>query len=148
MTPEPITFLILDVAKAVRRRFDAALGRLGLDITAGEARTLLHAARTPGLRQTALAEQMDIEPMTLVGFLDRLEKAGLIARTPEPGDRRAKLIAPTRTARPLIDRIEVIAQQVRREAMETLTSRQADAMRESLAAMRAHLTGDPRTKRA
>ena len=61
---------------------------------------------------------MNIEPMTLVGFLDRLEGAGLVVRQPQPGDRRAKLVSPTRKAEPLIRRIEEIAQAVRRQATQ------------------------------
>src|SRR4029078_8894860 len=55
---EPITFLILDVARMIRQRFEDELGVAGLGITAGEARTLLWAGRSPGLRQTALAEKL------------------------------------------------------------------------------------------
>jgi DNA-binding MarR family transcriptional regulator len=37
--------------------------------------------------------------------LDRLERAGLIARTPDPGDRRGVLITLTDTGHELIDRV-------------------------------------------
>ena len=51
MPAEPITFLILEVAKLIRRRFDQALETAGLGITAGEARTLLYVGRMPGRRR-------------------------------------------------------------------------------------------------
>jgi DNA-binding MarR family transcriptional regulator len=142
MPAEPITFLILEVAKLIRRRFDVALETAGLGITAGEARTLLHVGRMPGRRQAALADGMNIEPMTLVGFLDRLEGAGLVVRQPQPGDRRAKLVSPTRKAAPLIRRIEEIAQSVRQQATEELGPGQVEALRSSLTAMRAALAAD------
>ena len=36
---------------------------------------------------------MGVEAMTLSAYLDRLEAAGLIERRPDPGDRRAKIVA-------------------------------------------------------
>jgi DNA-binding MarR family transcriptional regulator len=143
-TSEPVTFLVLDVARLMRQRFEAELARTGLGITAGEARALLWAGRFPGLRQTALAEKLAVEPMTLVGFLDRLESAGLLLREPDPADRRAKLVRPTEAARPLIARIEAVALAVRRAASADLGERQMEAIRSGLARMRAALAADTR----
>ena len=133
---EPLTFLVLDVARLLRQRFDRALDKAGIGLTAGEARTLLYVSRSPGLRQTALADWMAIEPMTLVGFIDRLEAAGLVVRGPDPSDRRAKLITPTAAAAAPIERIEGLAQIVRRRAIGKLTAAQEEALRSGLAAIR------------
>jgi DNA-binding MarR family transcriptional regulator len=141
-TSEPITFLVLDLARLIRQRFETELATAGLGVTAGEARTLLWAGRFPGLRQTALAEKLGVEPMTLIGFLDRLEAAGLLMRTPDPGDRRAKLVRPTEAARPLVARIETIALAVRRAASADLGEKQVEAIRSGLSRMRAALAHD------
>jgi len=134
--PEPITFLVLDAARLIRQRFERELEAAGLGMTAGEARTLLWAGRHPGLRQAALAEKLGVEPMTLVGFLDGLERAGLVTRDADPGDRRAKLVQPTAAAKPLVARIEAIARAVRERAMGALGERQAEAVRSGLERMR------------
>jgi DNA-binding MarR family transcriptional regulator len=134
--PEPVTFLILDAARLIRQRFERELETAGLGITAGEARTLLWAGRHPGLRQAALAEKLGVEPMTLVGFLDRLEAAGFVTRTQDPTDRRAKLIEPTAAAKPLVSRIETLARTVRERAMGALGERQSEAVRAGLERMR------------
>lgn len=133
---EPITFLVLDAARLIRQRFERELEAAGLGMTAGEARTLLWAGRHPGLRQAALAEKLGVEPMTLVGFLDGLERAGLVTRETDPGDRRAKLVQPTAAAKPLVARIEAIARAVRERAMGALGERQAEAVRSGLERMR------------
>lgn len=138
--PEPLTFLILDLARLIRQQFEADLDAAGLGMTAGEARTLLWANRFPGLRQTALAEKLGVEPMTLVGFLDRLEAAGLIARLPDPNDRRAKLVHPTDAAKSPGERIEAIALAVRARAMADIEGEQVEAMRAGLAHMRTALS--------
>ena len=110
---ETIAFLIGDAARLFRQRFEEALAAEGLEVTVGEARTLFHAARGGGLRQSVLAERMNIEPMTLVNFLDRLEARGWIVREPDPGDRRAKIVRVTEAAAPHVERIDKVAAGVR-----------------------------------
>ena len=137
--PESISFLVIDVARLIRQKFETELAAANLGVTAGEARTLLYAGRSPGLRQAVLAERINVEPMTLVGFLDRLEAAGLIARLPDPSDRRAKRILPTDAARPLIEKIEAIALMVRETAIGDFSEREEEAVRTGLLRMRSAL---------
>jgi DNA-binding MarR family transcriptional regulator len=136
---EPITFLVSDIARLVRQRLDRAFAAGGLGVTPAEARTLYHVSSKPGLRQAALAEWLNIEPMTLVGFLDRLEKAGLVTRDADPSDRRAKLVRPTDAAAPIVAKIDAIVRAVRREATGELSPAQEEALRDGLTAMRARL---------
>ncbi len=60
----------------------------GLGITGGQA-ALLHAIRTsPGIGVRELAAQEGISAPVLSGYVDRLEKAGLVRRTRSENDRR------------------------------------------------------------
>lgn len=113
-----VTMLVVDLARLLRRRFDAELARVDTGLTAGEARTLFYVWRNPGERQAMLADRMYVEPMTLVGYLDTLEKAGLIRRCPDPNDKRAKLIELLPDANPLLERIGEALQTVRSKALE------------------------------
>lgn len=113
-----VTMLVVDLARLLRRRFDAELTRVDTGLTAGEARTLFYVWRNPGERQAMLADRMYVEPMTLVGYLDSLEKAGLIRRCPDPNDKRAKLIELMPAATPLLERIGEALQTVRSKALE------------------------------
>lgn len=126
-----VTMLVVDLARLLRRRFDAELARVDTGLTAGEARTLFYVWRNPGERQAMLADRMYVEPMTLVGYLDTLEKAGLIRRCPDPNDKRAKLIELTPDANPLIERISDALQTVRSTALEDV----APADRKTLEAL-------------
>lgn len=137
---QTITFLAIEVARMLRQRFEAASAEAGLGITPGEARTLAYVSRFSGMRQAALADLMSVEPMTLVGFLDRLEARGLIQRTVDPSDRRAKLISATPEAAPLIQRIDEIGNRIRKTATASLGRTEVEALRAGLASMRESLT--------
>jgi MarR family transcriptional regulator for hemolysin len=132
-------FLVVDVARLIRQRFERAVAAEGLGLTAGEARTLLHASCEEGIRQTLLAERMHVEPMTLTGFLDRLEVRGLIAREVDPDDRRAKRIRITTTAVPTVERVRALAASVREGATEGLKAEEVEALRRALLLMRNNL---------
>ena len=66
---DPLGFVIVDVARLLRRRFEKALENAGLGLTVAEARTLAFVSRRPGLRQSTLADELCVEPMTLVGLI-------------------------------------------------------------------------------
>ena len=61
------------------------------------------------LHQATLADEMDMEPITLSRQIDRMEAAGLIERRPDPADRRANRLYLTEAARPLIDKFRSVA---------------------------------------
>lgn len=147
MNLETTGFLVVDLARLFRQRFEGALAEQGLGITAGEARTLLHAAAEGGVRQSVLAERMHVEPMTLSAYLDRLEAAGLVRRLSDPSDRRAKLVAVTKAGAPLAARLQAIAGNVRELATHGLSPAAVEEMRRTLNVMRENL-GARREERA
>jgi DNA-binding MarR family transcriptional regulator len=138
-TPDTVGFLVGDVSRSFRRRFEAAIASAGLEITVGESRTLFHAALYDGIRQAALAERMSIEPMTLVNYLDRLEARGWIGRETDPSDRRAKIVKVTQAAAPLVEKLQAMARDVRRQAIAGLSEREIDAMSRALERIRDNL---------
>lgn len=135
----PLGFLLVDAARMYRSRIDAAFETAGLGLTAGEARTLAYVNINPGLRQTALAVRMNVEPMTLVGFLDRLEAQGLVVRETDPTDRRAKIIRLTEAAAPLLERVNAAAATVRETALADIPLADRDAFRAVLESVRKNL---------
>ncbi|MCY1706584.1 MarR family winged helix-turn-helix transcriptional regulator [Pannonibacter sp. SL95] len=121
----PLGLLLTDVARLLRRRLEAALEQVDTGLTSAEARAVNIIRRMPGRRQGVLAELMGIEPMTLVGHLDRLERAGIIRRVVDPADRRARIIELTEAARPVLLRIDEALVQVRSELTAGLDDTQA-----------------------
>lgn len=140
---DPLGFILVDVARLLRRRFEKALENGGLGLTVAEARTLAFVSRRPGLRQSTLADELCVEPMTLVGFLDRLEGAGLVERIQDPADRRAKLIRLTPSATNIVRRIRSIGKSVREEAERGLDPAGLEAMRLILLKMQDNILNAP-----
>jgi MarR family transcriptional regulator for hemolysin len=100
-----ILFTISDVGRLLRTYADQKARHFGQ--TRAQWAVLLRLERREGLKQSDLAENLDIQPITLTRLVDRLCDNGLIERRPDPNDRRAKRLYLTPAARPLLDRIAV-----------------------------------------
>ena len=81
---------------------------------------LAYTARSEGLNQTCLASYLEIEPITLVRLIDRLEGMGLIERRLDPRDRRQRNLYLTEKAWPELERIRALGAEVREEALAGL----------------------------
>src|ERR1044072_2882403 len=96
-------FLINDVARLLRTHADQRARAFGM--TRAQWAVLARLESNEGLKQSELAEMLDLQPITLTRLVDRLCAAGLIERRADPGDRRAKRLYLTPAARPLMDRL-------------------------------------------
>lgn len=139
--PDSFGFLITDLSRMIRAEMDRRVAEAGLGITAGEARTLAHAARAGAVRQNVLAERMGIEAMTLSGYVERLEASGLVTRMTDPNDRRAKQIELTAAAEAVLSTVRAIAADIRAEASRSLPRDDWEKVLEILKAARANLSG-------
>jgi len=123
MTPtDPHLFgrQIFHVSRAWRAELDRRLSHLGLSQARWQ--VLLNLARMKGVQPTQreLAQSISIEGPTLARLLDGLEKQGLVKRLAVTEDRRAKRIMLTQEAGPLIEKIETIAEALRKELLSGL----------------------------
>jgi DNA-binding MarR family transcriptional regulator len=138
--------LVHDVGRLLRRRIDAKAHALGL--TSAQWRVLSavfraeHLNQEP-LNQATLADQMDVEPITLSRQIDRMQAAGLIERRPDPGDRRAYRLFLTEQARPLVAEFRVIAADCVNVALAGVTDAEIDLVNDVLSRVRANLVGKP-----
>jgi MarR family transcriptional regulator, transcriptional regulator for hemolysin len=111
LTPSrQIAFLISDLARLLKTYVDQQARRYGM--TRAQWQVLSRLERCEGLKQSELAEMLDLQPITLTRLVDRLCDNGLIERRPDPNDRRAKRLFLTKEARPLMDRIAVLGEEV------------------------------------
>ena len=136
--PSPIVgFLIHDVARLMRKRFEQRAARLGF--TRSQWQTLVHLAKNEGIHQAGLAEILEVEPITLVRILDKLEARGLIERRQHPSDRRAWLLYLTPDAHPSLTLLRAIGESTRAEALSGLSEPEQDALVRTLTLMKANL---------
>src|SRR3984885_5099452 len=118
--------------RVVREHMNPLFARAGLQ--AGEFDVLATLRRSGApymLSPTRLYEAAMISSGGMTNRLDRLERAGVIERRPDPNDRRGKLIALTAAGRRLID--ETITRHVANE--EQLLSMLTTAEQEKLNAL-------------
>lgn len=143
---ETLGFLMSDVSRLMRRRFDERARSSGA--TGPQWRTLKILERREGLNQGQLAELLEVEPITCCRMIDRLEEAGLVERRRDPNDRRAWLIFLTDKARPVLDELHGIARDMIEQALHGLDAHQRDTLIESLNTIRSNITQGHETKEA
>ncbi len=143
---DTVGFLIADTARAIRRRFDERARAIG--VTRPQWRALVTVAREEGIQQGSLAERLEIEPITLCRMLDRLAEAELVERRRDPADRRAWNIYLTKRARPLLERIGAIADDLHAVALDGVSDDERDALTATLERMRTNLSTDFPTREA
>jgi DNA-binding MarR family transcriptional regulator len=140
--------LIHDVARLLRRRIDQRAHAIGL--TSAQWRVLSVIARAefrnePPPNQAMLAEQMDLEPITLSRLIDRMEAARLIERRRDPADRRAHRVYLQEAARPLVAKFREVASGCLTDAMVGVSQAEMDQVADVMARIRSNLTGKPET---
>jgi MarR family transcriptional regulator for hemolysin len=121
-----LAFAINDVARLLRTFADQSAARFGM--TRAKWAVLARLDRYEGLKQTELAEMLDLQPISLTRLLDGLAENGLIERRPDPDDRRAKRLYLTPAARPLLERLSVLGQDLMGTALVGLKPADVSAM--------------------
>ena len=132
-----VGFWICTASNAFQRAFNEELAPQGM--TFRQAQVLGCLALEGTLSQTDLAERMRIEPPTLVGILDRMERDGWIRRDGDKQDRRRKLIQPTPEAKPAWSKVVAAAHGVRARATRGLSQQQLAQLKKLLAQVQSNL---------
>lgn len=138
---DSIGFLISDAARMLRRRFDQEARAVG--VTRPQWQVLFALSRLEGTNQGALADHLEVEPITLCRMVDRLQEADLVERRPDPADRRAWRLFLTDRARPLIESMRGIGNQVVEEALAGIDERERTQLADLLSRLRGNLTNRP-----
>ena len=131
-------YLLTDVVRLMRRDFHARATGLGL--TPALAKLLFHVHRDPGSHQTALAQRLDVTPVTLCRMVDRLAQRGFVRREPDPADRRAVRVFVAPRGEPLVERMTQVADETRARALRGLKPGERRALLKLLGQMAGNLT--------
>jgi MarR family transcriptional regulator for hemolysin len=111
-------FLLSDAARALRTLVDQRAREVGM--TRAQWSVLVRVQRSEGLKQSDLAAQIDIAPITLARMIDRLGASGLVERRADPNDRRANRLYLTQAALPVLEKLATIGEAVMAEALDGL----------------------------
>ena len=132
-----VGFLLHDVARLMRKRFEQRARSLGL--TRSHWQVLVHLAQNEGIHQSGLAEIIEIEPITLLRILDKLEARGLIERRRHASDRRIWLLYLCDAARPLLDTLREFGALTREESFAAVSEADQHVLFETLTSMKSNL---------
>jgi MarR family transcriptional regulator, transcriptional regulator for hemolysin len=119
-------FLLKDLSRLYTQRFEQRAGALGL--TLPQCKALVHLAQHEGISQIQLADLTDIEPMTLVRILDRMESDGWLERRSDTTDRRARCLYLKSKGKPLVDDIWDLVDLTRREVFAGIPQKQTSLL--------------------
>jgi len=115
-------------AHAYQQALNAELARYG--VTVRQSQVLGWLRKNGDLSQCQLARFLTIEPGTLSGVLERMERDGLILRIADRSDRRRKLIRLNRRAEELGETVVECSARACARAVEGLCPAEIDALHE------------------
>ncbi|MFI6515051.1 MarR family winged helix-turn-helix transcriptional regulator [Spirillospora sp. NPDC050679] len=118
--------LLLRAARRMRRHQTDRLAPLGL--TPAQARALRVITGHAPLRMVDLADRLDIVPRSATTLVDALEEAGLVARRPDPANRRSLLVEPTEAGLEARARMSAVRREAAEELFAPLTAEQREAL--------------------
>ncbi|MBJ7358773.1 MarR family transcriptional regulator [Nocardioides sp.] len=85
-----------------------------------------------------LAERAQMTKQAMAELVAHLERHGYVTRTPDPADRRAKLVIPTSKGREVFEIARELVPEIEQEIDRLLGARRAAALRADLETLRAH----------
>jgi MarR family transcriptional regulator for hemolysin len=132
-------FLINDVARLLRTHADQRARAFGM--TRAQWAVLARLESNEGLKQSELAEMLDLQPITLTRLVDRLCASALIERRADPNDRRVKRLYLTAQARPLMDRLAALGQDMMGTVLEGFDVQTIERMITELSRTKENLKG-------
>ena len=134
---ESIGYWLILSSQAYRRVISEELAPHG--ITFRQAQVLGWLVHLGELSQAELADRMEIEPPTLAGVIDRMERDQLISRRQCSKDRRKKLVRINSQAAPVWTKITAAGRRVRAHAATGLTSEEVSELKRLLAIVHGNL---------
>ncbi len=135
---ENIGTLLAQVSRLMRRSFDERAR--GIGVTRPQWQVLSLLMQNAGSNQGALAELLEVEPITLGRMIDRLQEAELVERRADPADRRAWRIFLTEKGEGLLDQLRPLGRDTLGAALDGVSQAERSQFMTTLARVRANLS--------
>ena len=127
----------MDVARLLKTYADQRARQFG--ISRAQWAVLIRIERSEGLKQSELAELLDLQPISLTRLLDRLADNGLIERRADPNDRRANRLYLAPAAKPLLGRLSELGADMMETVLDGLDEKSIERMLKQLVALKDNL---------
>jgi MarR family transcriptional regulator for hemolysin len=119
-----VGFLLREASRRYVQRFEVRASELSLNLA--QCKALIRLEKNEGVSQARLAELAEVDAMTMVRILDRMEADGLLERRPDPQDRRARCLYLTAKAKPLLAQIWRLSDTTRAEVFAGIGKNERD----------------------
>jgi len=119
-------FTLGEVQRMMRAYADREAARYG--ITRAQWAVLAKVERNEGMKQSELAEQMEMQPITLTRLIDKLCGNGWIERRGDDSDRRVNRLYLRKAARPLLAKLAGLRSELTATALEGISPADAHRM--------------------
>ena len=118
-------FTLAEMQRVVRAYADKQAGRFG--ITRAQWAVLARVERSEGMKQSELAELMEMQPITLTRLIDKLCDSGWIERRGDDTDRRVNRLYLRKAGRQLLGKLAGLRSELTATALDGINP--ADAHR-------------------
>jgi len=119
-------FALGEVQRLMRAYADKEAARYG--ITRAQWAVLAKVERSEGMKQTELAEQLEMQPITLTRLIDKLCDNGWIERRGDETDRRVNRLYLKKAARPLLGKLAGLKSEITAAALEGISPTEAERL--------------------
>jgi MarR family transcriptional regulator, transcriptional regulator for hemolysin len=123
-------------SRSWKQAVDRRLKYLGVSQASWMTIAIAAKAESP-LSQSELAERLGVEGATMVAMVDRLVKAGLVAREASSTDRRIKRVVLTTAGVAIYEKVKTEADTLRKQLLAKMDSKKLQAATELLDNLRA-----------
>ena len=133
---EEVNLSLLHTADALSSRLSALFKGHGISATQYNVLRILRGAGESGLRCNEIGERMITRDSDITRLLDRMEKAGLIARRRDAQDRRAVITELSAKGASLLGQLDAPVAQLNMKLLSHLSREQLETARDLLELMR------------
>jgi MarR family transcriptional regulator for hemolysin len=130
-------FALNDAARLLRTYSDQRARELNM--TRAQWAVLVRLQRQQGVKQSELADALDLAPITLARLIDKLCASGLVERRDDEADRRANRLFLTEKATPTLDSLGHLGDAMMGKALAGLDERQIALLTEGLRRIKANI---------
>lgn len=134
-----VELTLMATARAIRQAYDKRLAGAGVNLS--EASLLAFVSESGPITQARLAERLGLGRAATGAVVDRLESAGLVARQPDPDDRRVWLVTSTPGGDDVVAQVNVIDAELRAELRAGISREERQALARTLVRLQENLAG-------